>query len=381
MSDRRHCSPGLLARSGFTLIELLVAMTIVMILMVMITGMFMSNRKSYTVTEQVKRLEENTRVGIDFLSISIKQATQNAAPSIWIMDNDPAKNSAQTNASITEIKTMVAQYAGMKVKEGTDMLEIVTSLCPEPIKVEFNQQSAAMQNLPTPVVGACFDCDLANITTAKDVTDQCLEGLNATIRSEATGFTCYGEPTSGSNPNQGKITLTANRGNSASNTPDGCIDPEWTGKGNVWPAYIDFGYHYIYFVLDYTNPATGLPEPKLMRYRLNGVEPGEVVADFIWDMQLKTGQDTIDDKETNIDSWVDGTFYDPPGCLWPNCTIDENDTKAIRVSLLARTSEEAFDTKAPDDILIMENSGIVPVRDKRRQRAMVRTMRLRNKTY
>ena len=55
------------SQQGFNLIEMLVAMAIGSLVMAAIVNMFVNQRKTYAIREQVTEMQQNARAGIDFL--------------------------------------------------------------------------------------------------------------------------------------------------------------------------------------------------------------------------------------------------------------------------------------------------------------------------
>ena len=373
MSGRRHNTAFIKGSAAFSLVELLIVMVMSSLIVLAVASMFRSNRMAYSISDQVKSMEENVRIGMDMMGFSLRQSTVNSSPPLWIMDNDSANNSVSVNKVITDFKAAVTAGSGGAVKAGTDMIEVITSLCPDPMYVDFNQQSASMPRMPTPAVSACLDCDMSSLSP-KEIKAECLSGIEATIQSmSGTGFTCVSEPTSTSAGGGPTITITSNRGSGTSNSPGDCKDPDWGGPGNSWPAKIDFGYHYIFYVYD--DPLEP-DNPKLMRYLVNGPLPGEVIANYIYDLQIMGGRDTTDDEITDIDTWEDGG-----GINATTLMSDSDNVRVLKTSILARTKNEDTQTKTQSAVTMLENSSITDPADNRRERVLTRSIRIRNKTF
>lgn len=60
--------------SGFTLVELMVALTIGLIILVAVSSLFVSSKQTYTVQDQLARLQENGRFAMQFVMSDIRMA-------------------------------------------------------------------------------------------------------------------------------------------------------------------------------------------------------------------------------------------------------------------------------------------------------------------
>ena len=74
------CCPSLQIphQGGLTLIELLVALALGLVLILGVLGIFVSNRETFRVTENLTRVQENTRAGFDFMARDLREAGQNS---------------------------------------------------------------------------------------------------------------------------------------------------------------------------------------------------------------------------------------------------------------------------------------------------------------
>lgn len=64
-------------QGGFTLIELMVSLVLGLILIGGVLNIFVSNRETYRVTENLTRMQENARTGFDFMARDLREAGQN----------------------------------------------------------------------------------------------------------------------------------------------------------------------------------------------------------------------------------------------------------------------------------------------------------------
>lgn len=63
-----------LATAGFTLVELMVAMLLGLIIVGAVGSVFMANRQAYGLTENLSRIQENTRVSFELMAREIREA-------------------------------------------------------------------------------------------------------------------------------------------------------------------------------------------------------------------------------------------------------------------------------------------------------------------
>jgi type IV pilus assembly protein PilW len=100
------------AANGFTLIELLIAMTLALIILMSISGAFISQHKTYKVEEQITEMTQGARAAMDIISSEIKMAGYK-----W----DPAGAS-----TLQTTDSSAATYVGMLYN--TSQLEIRADL-------------------------------------------------------------------------------------------------------------------------------------------------------------------------------------------------------------------------------------------------------------
>jgi len=353
-------------KNGFTLIELLVAMAIASVLMAGIVQMFRSNRIAFDLMKQLQLVEENGRVGIDFISSDIASAyfpsTDNANSSgpMQVYDNAVAptdENNIRSNLS---------------VKAGTDVIELFTTKCLEPITLpSLNENSANTGMFNESSLTGCMDCYYSGMPTAEFKT--CVEQYSILLRGDAPPTTVNGKCTynltSGSNPTGPKIQLGYNRGNNdvARNMPHTCSN--LFTPGNNLPGIGIIGELTYYYVRsDDPNNTSGTPNPQLMSYVFGGAP--EVIANYVEDFQALIGEDN--DQDGKIDTWSNGI-------------INPADIKAVKISMMLKTpnidpGKQPQTPKQFANLTILENSTIsnLNTSDLNRRRLVTRTIRLRN---
>ena len=68
---------GAIRQHGLTLIELMVSLVLGLVLIGGVLNIFVSNRETYRVTENLTRMQENARTGFDFMARDLREAGQN----------------------------------------------------------------------------------------------------------------------------------------------------------------------------------------------------------------------------------------------------------------------------------------------------------------
>ena len=90
MNNRHHTLPGsrraIFRQGGLTLVELMVAITISLVLLAGVVQIFLSNKVTYRVQENLGRIQENGRFAVDLLARSLRMtAWQGDTPGEWVL--------------------------------------------------------------------------------------------------------------------------------------------------------------------------------------------------------------------------------------------------------------------------------------------------------
>ncbi len=352
MSGYRHNPDRLTSNSGFTLIEMLVAMVIAVIVMGGAVSMFRSNRIAYTLTNELRILEENSRIGIDYMGRALRGANfPGGVDPLFQVDN--------LGADPDNIRTNVDW------KTGTDILELFTSSCPEEIRISFSETAANTQVPASSLIG-CMECyDPSG--SSQDLND-CLSQYVILIQGAGPNKMCTQNITGGNFTGGGanaKINYNRGSDDEVRNSPHDCADV--TGheiNPNTGWANVVIGEDIYYYVRndDPDNPDPTKPNPQLMRYNFGGNT--EVIANNVEDFQVVIGEDS--DANGTVDLWGD------------EVTTGEN-VRTARISMLFR-SDNIDPNKAVKLVPPLENSDIdsTGTSDKYLRRVASRTVRLRN---
>lgn len=364
LRSKRHAAPLGGGNAGFTLIELLVVMGISTVLMVAMVGMFRSNRTAFTLLDQLRSLEENSRVAADFIARDLR----------------PAKNS-----SLLPIDNTAADYADVATNlgavDGTDIIRIFASdLAKDPIvipnggrqknpqcKVDFNTQGAqanidvfatdldgfpgfdpgmsgqALNDLLSQYTVLIYDCDNPTTNCTKNIT---AGGWNAGGCLSQIGY------------NNGMDADDANRPHECTN-----VQNAYAGGADLC---ISIGAEVYYYVRpNDPGDTSGVAPPQLVRYEV-GAGTHETVANYVEDMQIDFGLDT--DADGVVDSWVDGAAV---GALTQITMVAAN-------FMMVTTYDDEEKAAVPPTALSNSTIASAGVADQKRRRVIQRTTRLRN---
>ncbi len=163
------------ASKGFSLVELMVAMLIGLLVIAAAAGIFLTNRRTYTATENLSRVQENARFAFELMSRDIREASGNACNSgrgmamVNVLNNPTARWwSDWQNGAIRGFASNQAfpdsafgTGAGQRLN-GTEALVLISGgnrnalvTAHNPAGFEFTVNSAAHGFAPGDVLVAC----------------------------------------------------------------------------------------------------------------------------------------------------------------------------------------------------------------------------------
>ncbi|MDH4185267.1 MAG: PilW family protein [Nitrospinota bacterium] len=124
---------------GFTLVELLIVTAISGFLMAGMVQMFMTNRQAMALVDDIRNMEQNARVGMDFMARDLRRAGQGAQQDVPFLPIDNTDTTgtvtwASANASFTA--------KGRPVLAGTDIVEMFWGYLPVPVCVTVDTPGA-----------------------------------------------------------------------------------------------------------------------------------------------------------------------------------------------------------------------------------------------
>ncbi|MGK7344489.1 MAG: PilW family protein [Candidatus Nitrospinota bacterium M3_3B_026] len=332
-------------RGGFTLIEILVALAIGSLVMAGAVQMFISNRDAFVLLDEMKNMEINSRVAVDYMSRDIRAVS--GPPGAWVVM--PFDNADAAYAAVR---------SNLGALDGTDIIEIFTSSCLQPISYPgFNENSAAFPQVPQESLIGCMDCYDYNLNN-QEIGD-CMAEFNVKVVDPSTGYSCKGDITDQTGwQGATQVNINFNRGNDTANRPQQCNQ----GGNPNWPAVFTIGEDIYYYV---RQDPTDAGNTQLIRERQGGTP--EVVANHVDDLQITYGEDTNGDGV--VDVWVDG-----------DAVTDVLNIIMARLNIMVRTKGED-PKKAMETPPVLDNSTVGLAPDKRRHRVITRTVMLRNQFY
>jgi len=390
---------------GFTLVELLIVTAISGFLMAGMVQMFMTNRQAMALVDDIRNMEQNARVGMDFMSRDLRRAGQGAQQDVPFLpiDNTDTIGSmtwASANASFTA--------KGRPVLAGTDIVEMFWGYLPVPVCVAvgsgipgFNEANA---NLKVPRASLMGLPDYTTSLSGQEV-GNLLDPYTVLIYDPGcpTQVNCTQNLTGGgwnSAGGQLSVQMDYNRGQNAddANRPHDCqifgCEPVNTidVKGNASPnprypspppcpqtvcpsgvACINIGEDIYYFV-----QKVEAGNPQLVRYKTGRTVnfAYEVMSNYVEDFQVMYGvDDSPVDGMVGETEWKTGAEIESLGLF--------SKIRMTRIYLLVKSKKVDMRMAGSNKKQLppkIENSTIVQPAgggDFYRRRLMSRTVRMR----
>ncbi|MDH5679382.1 MAG: hypothetical protein OEZ28_12265, partial [Nitrospinota bacterium] len=285
------------------MIELLVSMIIASFLVVGMVQMFRSNRLALNLVDDVRVMEQNARVGVDFMSRDFRKAGMGAHQAIPFMpvDNADTAKWSSANTGFTA--------KGHPVLPGTDITEMFWGYLPIPVCVMVDSPGATgfntnNANLKIPRISLMGLPDYSMTLDGDEVKDL-LDQFNVLVYDPGCpdSVNCQQNLTdaaSGWNNAGGDLTvqLGYNRGNNQddANRPHDCKDFE-IPPGSISPdpkcpsgvACVNIGEDMYYFVQQ-----VEADNPQLVRYKAGAEDAAgnsiyEVMSNYVEDFQFEYG--------------------------------------------------------------------------------------------
>lgn len=301
---KTHCI--LQTRTGFTLIELLVAMVVSLVVLFATLQLFENSQRSYVVQENVAEMQQNVRIGKLFLERDLRMAGA-GIPDFSFGGNESYPFEFENNVNGTG--GLAATIPN--IVTGTDLVVVrYNNFDPSPCGTDGVNLSC--DDLPQLTLAG----DMPPSSTEADVTQDLVAGVGWDANCYCDGTT-YTQPTPGM-----PFIVTAPDGSRAavlfqtSTTPNGASNdkigngPNFTYQGvsydnkllNTFPTGSTINFYHpdgLYEAIYYIQDNDGIP--CLMRNSGNG---GQVIAEYIEDLQLSFQLDTNDDGmvDTTISS-------------------------------------------------------------------------------
>ena len=283
-------------QKGITLVELMVAMVIGLILTAGILQLFVSNKQTYRVTENMSRLQENGRFAIHFLTSDIRMADYWGCRSQGLAIDNNLNPDPNFNLPIAGLAGSNDDTAANSIIDGTDTITV---------KGVFNS-NIFLVSIP------------ANLSADLKVTDNSGLKKNDLILisdcSDGDILQVTNDPSTGGAPSQDNVVH--NTGSVAS------------GPGNAEkPLKKLYGTDAQVYKLNFATYSirSGAAGQNALFRSINGGAAQELV-EGIEDMQILYGEDTSGDGAAN--------YYKTAGA------VDMDKVVSVRISLVAFTLED-----------------------------------------
>jgi len=363
---------------GFSLVELMVAITIGLIILVAVSGIFITSKKSYNVQDRLARLQENARFAMQFIMKDLRLAGYYGC----VADFDTSTLSNSLNSTTGLVFQLSTPIEGLKagnsawnpsgntsMPTGSTSVTSKESVCPNTIGSVCTGTDAIAVLLANP-------SDASLIVTAEmaDLTDPVTVASSTQVKkndivtvadcSHTDVFQVTDVTTSGSNMIlQHAVSSTPAPGNATASL--GHIYGIQGPNGNPTGELIKFVYRRYYI----GTGASGLPS--LFR---DGTEGQQELVEGIENMRILYGVDT-----DNPPDGIPNVYLKPDSIAatdWPKVV-------SVRVGILAMTTNDKAETTDIDknsyDIDGDGSTDFTGPGDRNKRRVFLATVTLRNK--
>jgi type IV pilus assembly protein PilW len=323
-------------QQGFSLVELMVAMTIGFVVVAAVGYVYLSSRQSFRMADNMSRMQENARLGIETLARDVRMAgyvgcgnLQNATVNTIANPPVPAISPA-TAITGQDFTAAVANFAGTTInRPAGDTLSVmgafgggvglIGNLAPSNANIQINGNPYNFAVGDVLVVTNCTNADVFRPTTVSGGGTVSMSHANSTNTGNRVGS--YG--------------------------PDSFVF-----KMEQYTYFIGFNTATNKRALYRTSLVKGVPEGTV-----------ELVED-VWDMQIEYGRDTNGDGAA--DTYGDATAV---GANWAQ-------VMSARISLLLASPENNI---VPSQQTYNFNGAAVPAGDRRLYQVLTSTIAVRNR--
>jgi type IV pilus assembly protein PilW len=372
---------------GFSLVELMVAVTIGLIILVSVSAIFITSKKSYNVQDRMARLQENARFAMQYIMKDVRLGGFYGC--LTDFNDNTVKSSLNSTGGLAF--QMTIPISGLKAGATTWYPTLSTSMPTGTVSVTSKESSC-----PNIVGSRCTNTDaiavlLANFSDASlaltaemaDGTDVVTVGSSTLIKtndvavvsdcSNADVFQVTGITNAGSNMQlQHAISSTPVPGNATATLGHGYGMPGT--NGNPAGSLIKFVYRRYYI----GTGASGLPS--LFR---DGTEGQQELVEGIESMRILYGVDTDSPPDGIPNVYLKPNTTDPTSGVSLITADDWKKVISVRVGILAMTVSDKAETTDTDttayDIDGDGNTDYTAPGDRNKRRVFLSTVMLRNK--
>jgi type IV pilus assembly protein PilW len=322
-------------QKGYTLVELMVAMVIGLILTAGILQLFVSNKQTYRVTENMSRLQENGRFAMFFLANDIRMADYWGCRSQGISIENNLNANPNFDLPISALAGFNNDSAANSIINGTDTITVKG----------VSSSNVFLVNIP------------ANPSANLKVTDNSgLQQNDIVLVSDCTDgdiFQITNDPSTGAAAGQDNVVHNTGAVSSGPGNIEKPLKKKYDTDAQVYK--LNFATYSI------QNGAGG--QNALFR-SINGGTAQELV-EGIENMQILYGEDTDGDGAAN--------YYKAAGAA-----VNMDNVVSVRISLVAVTLENNITDQA-NPITVFGSSYTPPTVDKRIRRVFTSTIVIRNR--
>jgi len=114
---------------GFSLIEIMIAMTIALVLMAGIMGIMSSSKRTYSIQQDLARLQENARFAMEFISTDLRMAGyfgcsgQAGLPLVWLTSTDGSGANGSDGLTVRYLDANPGAFAVEHLSGTTPLLQ------------------------------------------------------------------------------------------------------------------------------------------------------------------------------------------------------------------------------------------------------------------
>lgn len=332
-------------QQGFSVVELMVAMVVGLILMAGVLQVFASSRATYTVNDQLARLQENERIAADMIQSDIRQAGY-----LGCAKEVPFTNTLNNQAAVQwNFAVPLQGYQATGTSTWSPAIDAGAIVSPRSdndiLAVRVPIRGGQSVPITATMTASTADLETTAVSPAPFAAGDVvmLSDCNAASVFQVTAYAADGTVSHAA----GAAVAGKGPGNASND-----LGYAFGADATIMPIET-----VIYYVRD---NADG--EPSL--WRRAGGAPAEEIVEGVDSMQVLYGEDTSGDRE--VDSYVTA-----------NNVTNWEDVLSIRVGLLLRTGE--FGTTTDSQTYTVLDTTFGPAADRRQRLVLTTTATLRNR--
>lgn len=330
---------------GFSVVELMVAMVVSLILMAGVLQVFASSRATYTINDQLARLQENERIAADMIQSDIRQAGYlGCAKEVPFTNTLNNQTAVQWNFAVP-----LQGYQATGTSTWSPAIDANAIVSPRSdsdiLAVRVPMRGGQSVPITAAMTASTADLETTAVSPAPFAAGDVvmLSDCNAAAVFQVTAYAADGTVSHAA----GAAVAGKGPGNASND-----LGYAFGANATIMPIET-----VIYYVRD---NADG--EPSL--WRRAGGAPAEEIVEGVDSMQVLYGEDTSGDREVD-------------GYVTANNVTNWEDVLSIRVGLLLRTGQ--FGTTTDSQTYTVLDTTFGPAADRRQRLVLTTTATLRNR--